>query len=471
MTGTRRPPLTIFKRTFLLLLAALLVAQAIAVALVLYAPARGGATELARVASLLASDAASANPALTASTASQPPSPAAGSATDDAVAAWLAHWLEVDRNAVSFASSEPVHLRGDPGPPDGGRGPPPESPGPMDGPPPGPPPPDDMGPRDGREGFARLAPDTVLHGDFVAALRLADGRWRVVESAGRHMARRVALQVAGLSVAGLALLLPLAWWFSRALSAPIRRFARAAEALGRNPDAPPVPDDGPSEIAQAAQSFNTMQGRVRRLVAERTHMVGAIAHDLRTPLARLAFRLQALPPGEQEKAQADIDEMKAMISAALEFLRDRSAGGERKPLDLRLLVESVVEGLSDIGRDVVLEPGPDAVVEGDPIALRRVVSNLVDNALKYGARARVRIVGGERECRLEVDDDGPGIDPSQAERLFTPFVRGEQSRNRETGGIGLGLSVVQDIVTRHGGHVALQNRGDGLRAVVVLPVC
>lgn len=281
---------------------------------------------------------------------------------------------------------------------------------------------------------------------------------------------RVGRQVALFFLGGLLVLLPLALSFSRALAAPIREFARAADHLGRDPRAAPLPLQGPREIIRAAESFNTMQTRLNRMVAERTQMLGAIAHDLRTPLARLAFRLDKLPGSDQEKAQADIGEMTAMIAAALDLLRDQSMDAPRGPLDLRSLVENVVDGLADTGQNVVLEPGPSATVDGDPVALRRLVTNLVDNALKYGRRARLRLLLDRDACRLEVDDDGPGVDPAQAEQLFTPFFRGEASRNRGTGGIGLGLSVVQDVATRHGGDVMLANRAEGgLRATLVLP--
>ncbi|MFT3763375.1 MAG: ATP-binding protein [Pseudoxanthomonas sp.] len=316
-----------------------------------------------------------------------------------------------------------------------------------------------------------LAPDTLLRGDFIAAVRQPDGRWRVVESTERGLLARIGKQAGLLFLLGLAILLPLAWWFSRALSAPIREFARAADHLGRNPDAPRLPRQGPSEIALAADSFNTMQTRLNRMIAERTQMAGAIAHDLRTPLARLAFRLDRLPADEQQKAQADIEEMKSMIASALDFLRDQSRSGARERLDFRSLAESVVDGLADTGQDVTLEAGASATVVGDPIALRRVVANLADNALKYGQRARLRIHAEGDACLLQVDDDGPGIDPAQAELLFMPFYRGEASRNRNTGGTGLGLASVQGIVASHGGEVSLRNRPEGgLRVTVTLPV-
>jgi len=315
-----------------------------------------------------------------------------------------------------------------------------------------------------------LGPRAALANGFIAGTRQADGSWRVVRYTGMTLSNAFKVQLTVLFLLGLLLMLPLAWWFSRALSAPIREFAAAADRLGRDPDAPPLERRGPAEILQATDSFNAMQSRLSRMVAERTHMVGAIAHDLRTPLARLAFRLNDIDSPLRERAAADIDEMKHMITAALEFLRDQSRSGPRERLDFQLLVESVVDDAADIGQDVTLEPSDSVMLDGDPLALRRVAGNLIGNAVKYGKRARVRVLGIDGHARLEIDDDGPGIDPALGDKLFMPFFRGENSRNRETGGIGLGLSAARAIVLAHGGEIGLSNRqGAGLRAWVTLP--
>ena len=314
----------------------------------------------------------------------------------------------------------------------------------------------------------RWRPDSSLAFTFVAAAQQTDGRWRVVERVrtGAGLGQQLAL----MAVLGLLALLPLAWWFSRALAAPIRRFAVAADHMGQDADASPVPLEGPAEIVRAAASFNAMQARINRLVRERTQMVAAIAHDLRTPLARLSFRLDQLPPDAREKASTDIAEMSQMIEAALEFIRDQHRTGTREQLDLRLLAESVVDELADVGADAMLSPGRPAPLRGDPLALRRLVANLVDNALKYGRCARLSLDADDAGYALHIDDDGPGIDSSRSDHLFMPFVRGETSRNRETGGIGLGLATARGIALAHGGDIHLHNRPQGgLRATVMLP--
>jgi len=310
----------------------------------------------------------------------------------------------------------------------------------------------------------------AISGPSVVGLQLDDGSWRVVTVPATPFADTAGARLLWMLGLGVLIMLPLAAVFARALSAPIRRFAEAAHRLGSDASAPPVPSEGPTEMRQAVDAFNAMQARMNRMMQERTQMIGAIAHDLRTPLTRLSFRLDGLPDPLGEKVDADIREMKTMISAALDFIRDRSSGPNRQPLDFRLLVESVADDLVDIGHDVSVQAGQALTVDGDPVALRRAVENLVDNGLKYGDRVRMRLRIQGENCVLEVDDDGPGIPEAMQRQVFEPFFRLEASRNRDTGGIGLGLASVRAIVSEHGGSVDIRNRREGgLRASVILP--
>jgi two-component system, OmpR family, sensor kinase len=311
---------------------------------------------------------------------------------------------------------------------------------------------------------------TVAGPGSVVGLKLNDGSWRVVSVPQPAFADTVPARLLWMLGLGVLVMLPLAGLFARALSAPIRRFAEAAHRLGSDTNAAPVPREGPTEMRMAVDAFNAMQARINRMVHERTQMIGAIAHDLRTPLTRLSFRLDGLPAPLGEKVDADIQEMKTMISAALDFIRDRASGPNRQPLDFRLLVESVADDLVDVGHDVSVQAGQAVTVNGDPVALRRVVDNLVDNGLKYGERVRMRLRFQGEACVLEVDDDGPGIPESMQRQVFEPFFRLEASRNRDTGGIGLGLASVRAIISEHGGSVDVRNRREGgLRASVILP--
>jgi signal transduction histidine kinase len=311
---------------------------------------------------------------------------------------------------------------------------------------------------------------TVLFGPFQAAVRQRDGRW--LEAAPRRglidpWAQRVLLVLAAAALA----VTPLAWWFARRIAAPITAFARAAERLGRDPDAPPLTVRGSTEVTAAAAAFNLMQERLKRYVSNRTTMIAAIAHDLRTPLTRLRFRIEAAPDELKPKLAADLDEMEAMISATLAFVQDATRPGERTKLEVSSLVETVMDEAAETGADAAVEHAERAVVDGDPIALKRLVTNLVDNALKFGSSARGRVFAEAGMAVVEVDDDGPGVPEGEIERAFEPFQRLEGSRSRETGGAGLGLAVVRAIARGHGGEVTLQNRAEGgLRARVTLPL-
>jgi two-component system, OmpR family, sensor kinase len=315
--------------------------------------------------------------------------------------------------------------------------------------------------------------DPQLREGFVAAWQRDSGDWRIMRSEAEGFPNAFQRQALWLFAAGALLMLPAAWLFARALASPLQRFARGAERIGTDPHAPALERAGPPEMQSAIDSFNAMQARITRLLEERSQMVGAIAHDLRTPLMRLSFRLDGLEAPLREKVEADINEMRLMISAVLDFLRDQAAHRARERLDLRLLVESVVDDQRDVGHDVTLSDpeGGGLLIEGDPVALRRLFANLVENALKYGERARVRVHAAGGNATVEVDDDGPGIPEALQQRVFDPFFRAEGSRNRETGGIGLGLTTVRAITLDHGGRVELRNRKEGgLRVVVSLPL-
>lgn len=311
----------------------------------------------------------------------------------------------------------------------------------------------------------------LLLGDFYVGIRQPDGRWRIVEPKRAFgidpWERRLLLVLAIAAVA----VSPLAWWFARRLAAPISALAAGAERLGRDPSAPRLDIRGSAEVTLAVNAFNEMQERLRHYVDDRTGMIAAIAHDLRTPLTRLRFRIEAAPEEVRTKLAADIDQMEAMVSATLAFVRDASRPRERVKLEIASLVETIMDEAAETGADSAAEASDRVVVDGDPIALRRLITNLVDNALKFGSAARGRVFAEDGMAIVEIDDNGPGIAEDQIERAFEPFHRLEASRNRDTGGIGLGLAVVRAIARGHGGDVSLRQRaGGGLSARVRLPL-
>ena len=301
--------------------------------------------------------------------------------------------------------------------------------------------------------------------------RAFSGRWLIVEPSRAF--RIVPWQQRVLLVLALAGLVvsPLAWWFARRLSAPIAAFAKAAERLGRDPRAPPLDIRGPLEVNAAVSAFNQMQQRLSRYVDDRTAMVAAIAHDLRTPLTRMRFRIEGVPDDLRAKIVADMDQMDDMISATLAFVKDTARPRERKRLELSSLIETVMDEAAETGADAAVETVERLVVEGDPLALKRLFTNLADNAFKFGHAARARVFASDGLAIVEIEDNGTGMPEDELERAFEPFRRLESSRSRDTGGIGLGLAVVRAVARGHGGDVTLHNRsGGGLIARVSLPM-
>ncbi|MGG5807931.1 ATP-binding protein [Falsiroseomonas sp. CW058] len=266
-------------------------------------------------------------------------------------------------------------------------------------------------------------------------------------------------------------------WAVRRLTRPVTDLAAAADRLGRDVNAPPLPEKGPAEVATAARAFNTMAERIRRFVGDRTQMLAAIGHDLKTPITRLRLRAEFLEDDEQRrKMLSDLDEMEAMIAATLAFARDDAAAEPSVPLDLASLCRTVLDEAADARPDEadrITYAGPEHLtVAARPVALKRALANLVGNAMAYGGAARLALAppaGGA--ARIVIEDDGPGMPESELEAVFQPFRRLEASRNRETGGTGLGLTIARNIFRAHGGDVVLRNRPQGgLAAVATLPV-
>jgi signal transduction histidine kinase len=267
------------------------------------------------------------------------------------------------------------------------------------------------------------------------------------------------------------------FWAVRQLMVPVSTLAAAAERLGRDvANAPDLPETGPSEIVTAAIAFNTMASRIRRFVEDRTFLITAIGHDLRTPITRLKLRAEYMEDEEQRtKMLADLDEMEAMVAATLAFGRDVATSEAVARIDLVSLLRTILDEAADGApdqADALAYEGPDHLpVLARPLSLKRAVMNLVANALKYGDAARIKLQCNAQTVQIDIDDNGPGIPTEDAETVFEPFRRLETSRNRETGGSGLGLSIARNIMRAHGGDILLRNLpGGGLRASLTLPV-
>lgn len=307
---------------------------------------------------------------------------------------------------------------------------------------------------------------------LMVSLQLSDNSWlnfaAPIEAPEPFWSLRFALSM-GVMLLAVGILSALV---VRHLTRPLGTFARAAQRLGVDVKAPPLPESGPVEVRQAARAFNEMQDRIRRFVEDRTQMLAAISHDLGTPITRLRLRAEFVEDKEQRnKMLADLDDMEKMVFSALSFARDEAASEPHAMVDLRTLLQRVCNDMADAGHAVTLDIGDDAVPYGcRPAALRRALTNLLDNAIKYGRQARVSLDNDQQGLLIRIDDNGPGIPEELQEDAFKPFQRLEASRSRETGGTGLGLTLARTIIRAHGGDITLTNRSEGgLRVEVRLP--
>ena len=253
---------------------------------------------------------------------------------------------------------------------------------------------------------------------------------------------------------------------------PMQRLAQAAEALGRGEHLPPLDEHGPREIRLAVEAFNLMGARLGNFVQDRTRMLAAMSHDLRTPLTTLRLRAEMIDePEVREKLIETIEEMHRITEASLSFAREEDNTEETQKTDLSALVQDLCKEANAMGKDARMESETSPIhARVRPAAMRRAVRNLIDNAVRYGERARLSIETDAKEARIIIADNGPGISEAQLEDVFAPFVRLENSRNTETGGAGLGLAIARTIARSHGGDVVLRNEeSGGLCAILSLP--
>lgn len=306
---------------------------------------------------------------------------------------------------------------------------------------------------------------------FVAQVPLQGGQWLRLENRplvdDTPLPWRVPASLLVLAVTVAAL----SWWAVRRVTRPLADLARAADGLGRDLRQAPLPETGPQEVAQANRAFNRMQQRLSRTLEGRTRMLAAMSHDLKTPLTRMRLRAEMLDDEDlRERMEHDLDEMSQMVSDALDHLRGLEQAQERRPVDVMALLESLQADQQAMGRDVQLQGACERPWLGGAAALRRCVSNLVDNAVLYGQRALLSVQDSPEALTIRVRDAGPGLPPEALEQVFEPFFRLEASRNRVTGGTGLGLTIARQIAEGGGGSLALRNHPEGgLEATLRLP--
>jgi signal transduction histidine kinase len=257
----------------------------------------------------------------------------------------------------------------------------------------------------------------------------------------------------------------------RWVTKPLETLAVAAERLGEDIRRPPLDESGPLEASRAARAFNTMQRELVKFIDDRTRILAAMSHDLKTPITRLRLRTELLDDAAlRTRFEADLDEMQAMVSRTLEVMRGFDKESRRSPVDIMALLHSLQDDMRVFDTEVEIEGQAALPYLGSPEALKRCLQNVIENAVKYGSSARVIVTDRPHELEIRVRDKGPGIPPAQLERVFEPFYRLEVSRNRESGGTGLGLTIARNLARAHGGELRLRNLEEGgLEAVLTLP--
>lgn len=319
----------------------------------------------------------------------------------------------------------------------------------------------------------RMAIRSLMMGGvfFLTQVRLADGSWVAFDThipqESAALPGRLLLTLAVLLVVVLGSAVLAVRWLTR----PLHLLASAADELGRDINRPPLPESGPVEVRRAAHAFNAMQARLVRFVADRTRILTAMSHDLKTPITRMRLRADLLEDDDlRGRFEKDLKEMESMVTHTLDFMRGMGGGELPQAIDLMALLESLQADNEEMGRRVAIEGATPGHYVGVAPLLKRCLSNLIDNAVLYGRSATVIVNDGKDSLQLTIRDEGPGIPEAELDKVFAPFYRLESSRNRETGGTGLGLAIARNIAQTHGGDIELRNRPrNGLEAVLTLP--
>lgn len=324
---------------------------------------------------------------------------------------------------------------------------------------------------EGHEADDDSAPDGDRQTSLLLQVPLSDGHWLTVETLLELSPEPNRLTIISFLVSAMAVAL-VTFWAVRNQTRLLRRLADASERFGRGEKVAALPTRGPSEVTAATQAFNIMQERLTQFIAERMRLLAAVSHDLRTPLTTLRLKAELL---NDETARDDlvttIEELSGIAEAALAFTRAEAASEPTVELDLAELAGELIGEFRLAGANIAAEHLEPTVAPCRPVAIKRAVRNLVENAVRYGGSARVSVYRQAGEAVIDVADDGPGIPEDRIEDAFKPFVRLEESRSVDTGGIGLGLAIALGIVHAHGGTLQLSNRpGGGLNAQIRLPV-
>jgi len=306
---------------------------------------------------------------------------------------------------------------------------------------------------------------------YLIQVQLQDGTWvsfgeRLPESLITWPLRVIIALVAVMAILLLVALLSVRW-----LIQPLSHLAASAKALGQDLHTPPLKEQGPIEVRSTLQAFNTMQSQIRQFVDERSRFLASVSHDLKTPITRLRLRAGLLEDEAlRTKFERDLKDMENLVENTLDFMRNAHKGEALSSVDINDLLETLQIDAEDAGQQVSLSGKADTPLQCHPTAFRRVITNLVDNAVKYGQRADIEVEDSPEDLLIRISDAGPGIAEEELDNVFEPFHRLEDSRNRKTGGSGLGLSIARNIIHAHNGEITLKNKeGQGLIAEIHIP--
>ncbi|MCW7554805.1 ATP-binding protein [Endozoicomonas gorgoniicola] len=303
------------------------------------------------------------------------------------------------------------------------------------------------------------------------SIQLDDGQWLNMQSSTPKVMPLLAKRTAFLM--GISTLCVLAGiiFMVRRITRPMRKLSSASHRLGLGEKIDSLQEEGPEDIRELIRAFNLMNERLQRFVADRTRMLAALSHDLRTPITSMRLRVELMEPGpDTDQLLATLDEMHQMSEATLAFTRQASDNEPTRAVDVNALLDSLCEDLRDIGLHVHYQDGQEVIAHCRLVSLKRAMRNLIENAVKYGSVAHVSTSAGQESAQIRIQDEGDGIPEAMTERVFEPFVRMEESRNRETGGIGLGMSIARNIIHSHGGDIHLENNDRGLLVTINLPL-
>lgn len=311
-----------------------------------------------------------------------------------------------------------------------------------------------------------------LYASVIAQIRLEDGNWAIFDSQLQPEAWTWPYRALMSALVLIAAVILLAVFGVRWVTRPLKNFALAATELGKNINRPPLEETGPQEVVQAARALNGMQARLSRYLHDRTRILAAMSHDLKTPITRMRLRAELLDDEPiREKFTRDLTELEAMVTGTLDYMRGIETSEPTQPLDINALLESLQDDAQELGQSIEIIGSAVMPFSCRPQAIKRCLSNLLENAIKYGGAAQVRVIQLPGSLHLVISDQGPGVPVEELERLFDPFYRLESSRNRDHGGTGLGLTIARSIAEQHGGTLILKNGvKNGLECHLDFPV-